>query len=568
MPSGAAPALTRVTKLSFRRDVRLFLTLLVGFLVVLIAALVLVLESLVARFELAERRTWNTTADAVAAALAGAQQDDVRRQLDRVREHYKLAAIALAPEPPPFVPSPTVTLERQIRGGTVTMWFDAHEVASARRAARMTIAICSAAAGLGLILLFLYLPRVVDPIERMLDDAQALGGRAEGVDDASYLVDTFRKTIETMQLQSAELEVLHERERLRANELELLTGTLTRSLTSGFVAVDAAGILVNINNAAREILSLADAAPGRPLGETLPPSPFAELVSRAFAERLTISRVETGHGASIVGLSTVPLINEEGAFLGMMVLFTDVTPIRELETRVREQQALADLGEMSAGIAHEFRNALSTIMGYLRLARRQELPGDADARVQAAERESAALSAVVDSLLRFARPLKLELEPVELRALLAELARRVREQHGAIDVRLEGEPVMVNADPAALRTSFENLLRNAVESIGERPGRIDIEINAGAEAAVTIRDDGAGVDPRDVPRLFLPFQSGRPGGTGLGLPLARKIVIGHGGTLALTGQPGAGACVVVTLPVTKSNNSRGQQTLANAASAP
>ena len=546
MVLGAAPALT---KIGFRRDVKLFLAALVGFLVVLVLALVVVLTSLVSRMELAQSERFNAVADDVARHLSGLSAQNLQARLEQERREHALAAIevgkARAGDPTVGAPS----LQRVTTGGTVTLRFDDSDLAAARRLARTTIAICTAAAGVGLVLLFLYLPRIVQPIERMLDDARALGGSAAGVDEASYLVETFRNTIATMQQQAAELERLHERERVRANELELLTSTLTRSLSSGFIALDANGTLVDLNAAAREILGISGAASGKPIAEILPGTPFTELVARAFAERRTLSRVEIDQGDSMIGLSTVPLINDRGEFLGLMALFTDVTHIRRLEDRVRDQQALADLGEMSAGIAHEFRNALSTILGYLRLSRRQELPAEATARLAAAEQEAAFLAAAVDSLLKFARPMTLERDQVELRELIEPLVTRLGEQTPNVALRLSGERVTVHADATALRSCFENLLRNAVEAIGDRPGHVDVDVSRDGDAVVTIRDDGAGVDPAEVPRLFLPFQSDRPGGTGLGLPLARKIAILHGGSLSMTGAPGRGAAVTVRLPV-------------------
>ena len=134
----------------------------------------------------------------------------------------------------------------------------------------------------------------------------------------------------------------------------------------------------------------------------------------------------------------------------------------------------------------------------------------------------------------------LDRDSVELLELIEPLVARLREQTPHVELRLRGEPVSVNADAPALRSCFENLLRNAVEAIGDRPGHVDVDVSRDGDAIVTIRDDGAGVDPAEVPRLFLPFQSDRPGGTGLGLPLARKIAILHGGSLSMTGEPGGG----------------------------
>lgn len=537
-----------LTKTAFRRDVRLFLGALVGFLVVLILILALTLDAFVTRIAWQERERWNAAAAAMSARLEAMRSEDPRPDLETLRNEYGAVALAEGGAQAGFPAPGTVAVEKPTSSGIMTVWFDATDAEAMRRRARMTIAISTAAAGVGLILLFFYVPRIVEPIERMLDDARGVGQQPEGVDETHYLVATFRQTIETMKEQAAELERLNERERLRAGELELLTATLTRSLSSGFVALDPSGAIVDLNKAAREILDIQLSVSGMTIDQALPDSRFARVVGEAFAERQTLSRLEIEEGQSIIGLTTVPLTTEAGAFLGMMVLFTDVTHVRLLEQRLRDQQALADLGEMSAGVAHEFRNALSTILGHLRLARRLEPPPETAAQIAAAEKEAALLGSAVDSLLRFARPLPLEPDDVELRVLLEQLTERLSQTAPLVNFRVSGDEGRIEGDQGALRSAFENLLRNAVDAIGQRPGHVDVMVEEGDDVTVTIRDDGAGLNDSDVARLFLPFQSDRPGGTGLGLPLAKKIVVLHGGTISLAGQPTGGAIVRVTLP--------------------
>lgn len=537
-----------LTKIAFRRDVRLFLGALVGFLVVLILVLALTLEAFVTRITLQERDRWNAAATAMAAHLETMRSDDPWPDLETLRNQYGAVGAARG-DVQVGLPGPgTVAIEKPTTSGIVKVWFDTTDANAMRRRARMTIAISTAAAGLGLILLFFYVPRIVEPIERMLDHARGVGVQPEGVDETHYLVATFRQTIETMKEQAAELERLNERERLRAGELELLTATLTRSLSSGFVALDSSGAIVDLNKAAREILDLQLNVSGMTIDGALPDSRFARVVAEAFAERQTVSRLEIEEGQSVIGLTTVPLATEAGAFLGMMILFTDVTHVRLLEQRLREQQALADLGEMSAGVAHEFRNALSTILGHLRLAQRLAPPPETATRIAAAEKEAALLGSAVDSLLRFAGPLRLDPDDVYLRDLLQELTERLHETGPHIDFRVSGDEGRIEGDHGALRSAFENLLRNAVDAIGQRSGHVDVTIESGDEVTVTIRDDGSGLKDSEVSRLFLPFQSDRPGGTGLGLPLAKKIVVLHGGTITLSGQPAGGAIARVTLP--------------------
>jgi signal transduction histidine kinase len=113
-----------------------------------------------------------------------------------------------------------------------------------------------------------------------------------------------------------------------------------------------------------------------------------------------------------------------------------------------------------------------------------------------------------------------------------------------VTIDLAGPSITIDGDAALLRRAFENIIRNALEA---NASRIQIETTP-APSRVTVTDNGAGVDDDDVPRLFLPFQSGKPSGFGLGLALTKKIVLLHGGWIRLTGKRGEGATVVIEFP--------------------
>jgi signal transduction histidine kinase len=234
----------------------------------------------------------------------------------------------------------------------------------------------------------------------------------------------------------------------------------------------------------------------------------------------------------------------------MIALFTDLTPVRLLETRVREMQSLADLGEMSAGIAHEFRNSLSTILGYLRLAQKENLSAGATDRLRNAEQEARLLTEAVESLLTFARPLSLEFQRLDASALIREIVDRFQPLRDGIEVEFRGPSAMIDGDPALLRRAFENVLRNAIEAIEQaaRPGRITVDSSETPSPRVTITDNGIGIAEEETSRLFLPFRSGKPNGFGLGLALAKKIILLHGGWIRLSGRPGTGATVTIEFP--------------------
>ncbi|HEY4639962.1 MAG TPA: ATP-binding protein, partial [Thermoanaerobaculia bacterium] len=438
--------------------------------------------------------------------------------------------------------------------GTLTLRFDAARRTAARRDFLVTAGICIAAASFGAALLFFYLPRITQPIEQMLDDARSLGTGAGDQEETAFLVETFRKSISTLKAQEEELKQLHEREKIRADDLERVTAALTRSLTSGFLAIDAAGAIVDINAAGREILGIDAAAPmaGTALSEAVPLRVCEAALRNAFEQRAAMTRMEIDdvHPATgervIIGLTTVPLRNDSGAFLGLLGLFTDLTDIRSLEARVQEMTTLAQLGEISAGIAHEFRNSLHTITGYMKLARKTGIDQTAETRLQSAEKEASLLLQAIERLLAFARPVQLNAEKVNLRTILSEQIAQLAEMDGGLDVSLQGPDIVVDGDRVLLSRAFDNLLRNAADSVRQKgSGSITVTLRNETQPSVTIADSGVGFEAADAARLVLPFQSNKPGGFGMGLPLAKKIVLLHGATLRLTGEAGKGAVATI-----------------------
>jgi signal transduction histidine kinase len=223
---------------------------------------------------------------------------------------------------------------------------------------------------------------------------------------------------------------------------------------------------------------------------------------------------------------------------------------RRMEEAIREKDALARAGELTAGIAHEVRNGLGTIVGYARMLERASLPDDPAAAARAIREECETLETVVR---RFTDFVKLErLQPVEsdLARLLERVVARERRAHEEVLARLVGlaGPLVVRADEELLERAFENLVRNAVEAAAAGGRHVEVSAReADGEVEVRIEDDGPGLAPGH-PGEIRPFYTTRPGGLGLGLPLARKIVLLHGGSLELAGRATGGVTVRVCLP--------------------
>lgn len=557
-------AARKLTGVGFRRDIKFFLACLVGFLVFIILTLLMLLQSVTQRAADRTFEQWRLIAlsatDAINRLPPTATAGEIESQMVFLRGRYGISTISLDRQnSPPLISGysttsgPTETIERPTQFGTATFSFDPGEVSSVRRTFIITASISLVATLLGTILLSLYLPRIVRPIEAMLDEASALGKPATGDDEASYLIETFRSSIQTLREQEKELKRLHELEKNRADDLQRVTATLTRSLTSGFIAIDQSGRLVDLNQAAKEILRLPQTLDpaGRTVRDALGDTPFARCLHRAVEAGVPVSRQEVVQELAgeplVIGLTTVPLTDEDSRILGVIALFADLTPVRQLEQRLRDMQTLADLGEISAGIAHEFRNSLSTILGYLKLAGRDLLPEETQKRLRNAEEEATLLSGAVEGLLSFARPMRLEFHETDLADLVRGVVDRFIGQQQAFPITVDLEPATVQADPTLLSRAIENLIRNAVESVRQKgAGAVDVSLEGGTSPVLRIADSGVGLDPQEAPRLLLPFQSDKPDGMGLGLPLARKIIMLHGGNLQLSGEPGAGAVVTVT----------------------
>ena len=553
MVSGSHAPLTRI---GFRRDVRLFLTCLVGFLIILIFTLLLLLRADLDRTNETIDRSNAIIADVAADAVSRTPPANLETQLVFIRSRFGVVGAQITDRSGRVIRSGESkgtfdTVTRVTTPGTLALQFDNGDRKAAWRRFLITAIICVGAASFGTVLLLSYLPRITRPIEEMLGDARLLGAeRVEGQDETSYLIETFRSSIATLKSQEEELKHLHEREKTRADDLERVTAALTRSLTSGLIAVDANGAIVDINSAGREIAGVAASGPvsGRSVEEIVPLPAFASALRAAFSEQSPLSRIEIDdrkvNGEPItVGLTTVPLRNEAGSFLGLLALFTDLTPIRSLEARVQEMTTLAQLGEIAAGIAHEFRSSLNTILGYMKLARRSSIDNAAETRLQSAEKEASLLLQAIERLLAFARPVQLNAEPIDLKNLIEEQIASIRDIASDVDIEMTGPAIEIQGDRVLLSRAIENVLRNAVDAVRQKgeQGAVRIRLADEPVPTITIADEGIGFDPAETARLFLPFHSNKPNGFGMGLPLAKKIVLLHGGTLRLQGEPGKGA---------------------------
>src|SRR5204862_844888 len=175
---------------------------------------------------------------------------------------------------------------------------------------------------------------------------------------------------------------------------------------------------------------------------------------------------ETADGTSHIGVTVSPLSDDQGEVHGAICLFSDLTAVKDLEQQLRLKDSLATVGELTAGIAHEFRNGLATIHGYSKLFDVSAIPQGYRPYVEGIRAEAESLGQVVTNFLNFARPAELTLSRVDLKAICERAADEVRQEARALggEVDLRGEFGAVEGDEVLLRQAFSNLLRNAVEA--------------------------------------------------------------------------------------------------------
>ncbi|MBW8860757.1 MAG: hypothetical protein JF601_00045 [Acidobacteria bacterium] len=297
------------------------------------------------------------------------------------------------------------------------------------------------------------------------------------------------------------------------------------------------------------------------VGPTTREQPLLDVIEECLTRgsavvRRSVELPETGHGITHLGVTVSPLSDESGQLHGAICLFTDLTAVKDLEEQLRLKDSLATVGELTAGIAHEFRNGLATIQGYSKLLDLNALPPSYRAYVEGIRAETESLSQVVTNFLNFARPAQLTLTSVDLRGICERAAEEIRPDARALggEVEVRGDFVVLEGDEVLLRQAFSNLLRNAFEACVGRPEPPQIVIQSEIDAAqkvsrIVVNDNGGGIAPALREKVFRPFFTMKRTGTGLGLALVQKIIVFHNGRIVAAGSPSGGASLQITLPV-------------------
>lgn len=403
--------------------------------------------------------------------------------------------------------------------------------------------------------------------------------RADTENPSAFMTASMHGVIEKLRTQEKELARLHLLAQERAQESERLTEEVTRNMPTGLLLVNATGAISSTNPAAEQALG-ARPMRYRSYKEILgPDSDLARMLSACLSEGETFHRSEVEHMTSDgevrhLGVTISPIYRNKGSakttgvaahnaaapsgakVSGALCLMSDLTELAALQKQISWKENLAALGEMSAGIAHEFKNALATISGYAQMIHSEAAPGDIRESSERILDQTRALTHVVTEFLRFAKPLEICYETVAMRPLVERVAEELHEAAPQCEVECEGSFVELPGDEALLRQALVNLTRNAAEAAraGAGPPRVRIsgtmeDLGGKRWQRICVSDNGPGIPERDLPKIFLPFYTTKSEGTGLGLAVVQKVALQHGGSIEACNRPDAGADFILWLPL-------------------
>ncbi len=372
--------------------------------------------------------------------------------------------------------------------------------------------------------------------------------------DLAAALRLFDETTGALASQVARLEqilVAKQAELTAANEQ---LAAVMAGVASGVVAIGLDGQVLSANPAAR--LFLPGLATGTAWMTYCPASPALRVLAGENGPLRAETVVGTGPSRRILVARASALRDQSGALRGAVEVLDDVTEMRALAERAERADRLKQLGEMAAGVAHEIRNPLNGIEGFASLLVR-DLPEDDRRRrfAQLIVEGVRDLNHTVTGLLEFTRQRRIERrshDPVALLHSVIELTRADAEAAGveiACDDRWTGGTASI--DGVQLKQVILNLLRNAIEASAEgRPGHVQLAIERLPEGlAITVDDDGPGVQEESRQLIFTPFHTTKEQGTGLGLAVSFAIVQLHGGSLAVEVAPIGGARFRLVIPL-------------------
>ncbi len=365
------------------------------------------------------------------------------------------------------------------------------------------------------------------------------------------------------------------RTRQALNRAQISLETVVENMTSALLAIDESGEVLFLNRSAKRILGL-DHYQGKITADILRaelPEFYEKLLNLLHhhpvkRESMVFEIPQQGRRVEI-GFNTTFLRDSRGNKLGMIMVFQDLARIREVERNQRTLDRLAAIGEFSANLAHEIRTPVTAIKGAADLLAEEGLNQEQRTLISMIRRESDRLNRIVSDFLQFTKLPPAQKSRVSLHQVLKDTVERFRTttKHVRIRLSLPPEDLSLETDQNLLIQALSNLIQNAIQAIEHSQLHGEVRVTAmypgddfsvlgnGRDTVdehtvvILIEDDGPGIPQKDLDRIFDPFYTTRPSGSGMGLPLVKKILQRLGGHMEIYSREKEGTQVILYLPI-------------------
>jgi two-component system sensor histidine kinase PilS (NtrC family) len=341
-------------------------------------------------------------------------------------------------------------------------------------------------------------------------------------------------------------------------ELRDLNQLIIENVGTGLMTLDAGRTVQYINPSGSKILGFVDSVVGRDLAALLPGADdwmnTIRFRDRPLRSGSTTLNVEVnGSSPMVLQVMVSMLIGAEDQHRGYIVLFQDRTEFERMEAVIRQQEKMAAVGQLAAGIAHEIRNPLASISGSIQML---ATPGavsqeDTERLMRIVLREIDRLNGLITEFLDYVRPGVKREDPLSINQVVGEVLEMVRfnktlRSDVAVDSRLESELVILGHRDK-LKQALFNIVLNAYQAM-EKSSVPRLEVRTwddGDTVKLSIRDFGYGISQQTLPRIFEPFHTTKPKGTGLGLAITHKILQDHGAQILVESKEGQGTMFII-----------------------
>ena len=455
-----------------------------------------------------------------------------------------------------------VTIRKQTQTLIVTKKF--HELAYLDSASE-TLSLISIIALLAITVIYILLYRfILSPFKMLKENATSAG---RNIPQKDYEVDSVVAEYQTIikELKEKELELieLHKEATHRADTYEQFNDYLLDSMQAGIITINQSGELLTLNRAVEQLFGI-DAV-------LFVGSNYKEIdfIPKSLQGKIELSlmdmkyipyeeyKLPTVH--KHVGITISPICNNDTNQIGASILINDITNIKDLQNELEKNRQMSALGEMSAGLAHQLRNSLGAMVGFNSLVKKRLKKLEIDTTmVDNIEAELKESENLIKRFLNFTKPFDFAPSNENIKLFMEKIVETlsVRKDFENITFELKNNlasPLNLFIDSLLLKQAITNILENCVKAYTHKTGKIEINLSVVEDTIcqIIIKDFGCGIEQKNIDKIFTPFYSTDPSGTGLGLPLAQKIIALHEGNLSIESIVDQGTTFILSLPLHK-----------------